>query len=444
MASPSNYFGGSPLNRLSWLRSKSAFLNAIVESPSSKWLVFNAGQPLVSDSRIAYLSTEEVKPFIGSQPWFGQNAEPTDLLLAEDEHTEAIRHTGISIVFLGLHEPENATTALPETEFIDASSAVKKLEGNPYFTIDLSELPDNQAQEAIQRIQASKEGQNMTWSEPRSMMSSMNIFDAAVYAEARSMVDWIQRNRFCAGCGTPVATLWGGWKLVCRSLLPWVDKTGKKPCPTTRGLHNFTHPRTDPVVIMAAIDETGEKILLGHSKKFPVIFYSALAGFIEPGETFEDAVKREMWEEAGVRVWDVTYHSTQPWPYPANLMVGFFARADSSKPIRTDLDNELADAKWFSRQEIQAIVAHPTAGGPLTRQELQRYEENQQLGKHLAPSDSSTAQQRPPTSGLKPDQAPFRIPPATAIAGVLIRDWASGKFNVGAVNVSSLPVKGNL
>ncbi|KAG1798332.1 NUDIX hydrolase domain-like protein [Suillus subaureus] len=92
---------------------------------------------------------------------------------------------------------------------------------------------------------------------------------------------------------------------------------------------------------MLAIDESGEKVLLGRNKKFPGKFYSALAGFIEPGESFEDAVKREMWEEAGVKVWNVRYHSGQPWPYPANLMVGYYATADSSAPIRTDLDNEL-------------------------------------------------------------------------------------------------------
>jgi NAD+ diphosphatase len=93
---------------------------------------------------------------------------------------------------------------------------------------------------------------------------------------------------------------------------------------------------------MLVMNEARDKVILGRNKRFPPKFYSALAGFVEPGETYEDAVRREMWEEAGVKVWNVQYHSGQPWPFPANLMLGFYATADSSKPIRTDLDNELA------------------------------------------------------------------------------------------------------
>lgn len=117
------------------------------------------------------------------------------------------------------------------------------------------------------------------------------------------------------------------------------------------------------MVITAVIDETGDRILLGRNvsddepssvqwadrrwlqRKFPNGFFSTLAGLIEPAESFEDAVKREIWEESGVRVHDVKYHSSQPWPYPANLMVGCYAFADSSQTIRTDLDNELSGGR---------------------------------------------------------------------------------------------------
>ncbi|KAG6886327.1 hypothetical protein C0993_006737 [Termitomyces sp. T159_Od127] len=163
-------------------------------------------------------------------------------------------------------------------------------------------------------------------------------------------------------------------------------------------------------------------------RKYPGKFYSALAGFIEPGESFEDAVAREMWEEAGVTVWDIRYHSGQPWPYPASLMVGFYARADSSQVIRVDLDNELvgwcfclyewkrnsevSDARWFSRAEIFDVL----------RQEkmTERTEgRNNQPTPHLNPTYEDKATRNEP---------PFRLPPVTAIAGVLIRDWLEGKI----------------
>jgi len=164
-------------------------------------------------------------------------------------------------------------------------------------------------------------------------------------------------------------------------------------------------------------------------KKFPGNFYSALSGFIEPGEAFEDAVKREIWEEAGVRVWDVRYHSGQPWPYPANLMIGFYATADSSKPIRLDLDNELEDAQWYTRAQVLSILHHPR-------------------GSHFGGRDRRVVQASPNAQDVTKDTAvrsregepPFMLPPVTAIAGVLIRDWAEGKVQFG----SGKTQKGNL
>jgi len=173
---------------------------------------------------------------------------------------------------------------------------------------------------------------------------------------------------------------------------------------------------------------------LVEEKKFHGKFYSALAGFIEPGETLEDAVSREMWEEAGVRVWNIKYHSCQPWPFPANLMVGFYARADSTKPIRTDLDNELVDARWFTRDEVRSVLEH-RAGTIFDKSDYAKLNEMTQgtLGQNaeidlaiqtLTPAETKTA----PKELSYSDELPFRLPPATAIAGVLIRDWVSGKI----------------
>src|ERR1700688_1493525 len=129
----------------------------------------------------------------------------------------------------------------------------------------------------------------------------------AAIAMAKSMVSWHQRHGYCANCGTRTAMKEGGWK---------------RECPNCKAEH---FPRTDPVVIMLVT--SGDKCLLGRQKQFPPGMYSCLAGFVEVAETIEDAVRREIFEESGIRCTDVHYYMTQPWPYPSSLMIGCTARA---------------------------------------------------------------------------------------------------------------------
>ncbi|WP_250474672.1 NAD(+) diphosphatase [Caballeronia sp. GAFFF1] len=157
--------------------------------------------------------------------------------------------------------------------------------------------------------------------------------------EARSMLDWHRRHRFCANCGNPTDSAGAGWRRICGQC----------------GAQHF--PRVDPVVIMLVTD--GERCLLGRQPQFATGMYSALAGFIEPGETFEHAVYREVLEEAGIRCADVRYFASQPWPFPSSLMIGCFARATDTE-ITVD-EKELEDARWFSRDEVRAMLdgTHP-------------------------------------------------------------------------------------
>ncbi|TFK54553.1 hypothetical protein OE88DRAFT_1655272 [Heliocybe sulcata] len=449
-----NFLGGSPLNRLSWLRQSPTFLNAIAVSPASRWLVFQSGQPLIStlpDGRtrtLARLSSSDVRSFLGAEPLFGQGQNAGDLASTETPVLEAARLRDAPIVFLGLHEPDHGKgSALPSADFSAkgeaATAAVANIEGTPYFTLDVTDIETDKVEQVLSNSEAAQKGEKLEFSEPRAAMGTFDMFQAAVFAEARSMVDWNARNKFCPACGSAVYSLWAGWKLSCSSLLPWADNAGRKPCPSAKGLHNFAHPRTDAVVIMAVVDESGDKILLGRNKKFPGKFYSTLAGFIEPGESFEDAVKREIWEEAGVKVWNVKYHSTQPWPYPANLMVGFYAFADPSSPIRVDLDNELEDARWYTRAQVLEVLAHPE-GSNFGRREhrlmaaAQEEKNNlehppQQGAAALAHSDPNVeqnkAKQQEIEAAAKEGDGPlFKVPPKTAIAGVLISDWAHGRL----------------
>jgi NAD+ diphosphatase len=158
-------------------------------------------------------------------------------------------------------------------------------------------------------------------------------------AMAKSLVSWHQRHGFCANCGARSAMAEGGWKRVCPS------------CKTEH------FPRTDPVVIMLV--ENGDKCLMGRQKQFPPGMYSCLAGFVEAAETIEDAVRREIFEEAGIHCTDVKYYMTQPWPYPSSLMIGCSARA-TSDAITVD-HMELEDARWFDRDEAMLMLKreHP-------------------------------------------------------------------------------------
>jgi NAD+ diphosphatase len=162
----------------------------------------------------------------------------------------------------------------------------------------------------------------------------------ALYAAARSLVDWHYRHGFCARCGAATTVFRGGWA---------------RRCDSCKAEH---FPRVDPVVIMLA--EHGDRVLLGRQPQFPPRMYSALAGFIEPGESLEEAVARELHEEAGVRALSVRYVLSQPWPFPSSLMIGCIAPVEHDL-IRLDT-NELQDAIWLSREEVRAVLrAEPGA-----------------------------------------------------------------------------------
>lgn len=185
--------------------------------------------------------------------------------------------------------------------------------------------------------------------------------EASTYAAARSLVDWHSRHRFCARCGSATVEFRVGWGRRCES------------CNTEH------YPRTDPVVIMLA--EYQDKVLVGRQHRFPPRFYSALAGFIEVGEGIEEAVRRELFEESGLRTTDVRYISSQPWPFPSSLMIACIAKACDNK-VTLD-EKELEDAFWVSRDDVL-----------------------------LAMSGDESAR--------------FTMPPDFAIAHTLLKAWADG------------------
>jgi NAD+ diphosphatase len=158
--------------------------------------------------------------------------------------------------------------------------------------------------------------------------------DAGLAAHAAALLNWHRRHRFCANCGAPTRVVAGGIIRTC-------DRCGAQH-----------HPRTDPVVIMLVTND--DRVLLGRQPTWPPGRYSALAGFVEPGESLEAAVAREVREEAGVEVGTPEYVASQPWPFPTSLMLGFTAPWRSGEPHR--IDAELEDVRWFKRAEVDAAV----------------------------------------------------------------------------------------
>lgn len=212
------------------------------------------------------------------------------------------------------------------------------------------------------------------------------------------MIDWNVRNGFCAGCGNPNLSVHAGYKRVC----PPTDRKGgpgavpKGDCPTRHGISNVCFPRSDPTMIAAVVSADGTRILLGRQKRWPPYWYSTLAGFLEPGESIEESVRREVWEESGVRVGRVVIHSSQPWPYPSSLMIGAVAQALPGAGEKINLnDQELEDAKWFTMDEVREALKNGTSG----------------LGE-------------PAPENYK--QGALRLPPGQAIANQLIAAVANG------------------
>lgn len=208
--------------------------------------------------------------------------------------------------------------------------------GRATFAIDLDEsTPDSHATAHSPTLEEAAEFHDV-----RSVGALLPGDEAGLLAYARALVYWRAKHRHCGACGRPMRPQDAGHVMAC----------------VAEGCGHQSFPRIDPAIIVLVSD--GERALLGRQASWPTGRYSTLAGFVEPGESLEDAVVREMHEEAGIVVTDIRYHSSQPWPFPSSLMLGFTARA-----IGTDIslnDAELEDARWFTRDE----VARATVGLP--------------------------------------------------------------------------------
>ncbi|KAE8449650.1 hypothetical protein EG329_007980 [Mollisiaceae sp. DMI_Dod_QoI] len=387
-----NYFSGSPLNRVSFLRHDHSFISKALVHPSTYFLLFNDLAPLAKDpSTLAYATHDEVKPLIGENPFEKEEAE-----LIKD-YNSAI--TLPLVLFLGLDERKKE----------GFEHGIYK--GTPYFAVDVT--PKGTVEKEANGVIEAMKAKGLQFVEGRMHMTLNAPEAAAIYAQARALLDWNARNPFCGGCGQPTLSVNAGTKRVCPptdyASLPTAKggatSVETKPherasCATRRGVSNLSFPRTDPTVIMAVVSHDGKRVLLGRQKRWPPYWYSTLAGFCEPAESVEEAVRREVWEESGVLLGRVVIHSTQPWPYPANLMIGAIGQAlPDGEHIHLEHDPELQDAKWVEMDEIREALKVGTSG----------------LGE-------------PPGEGYK--EGGLRLPPKTAIANQLLAAVTGGFLDV--------------
>ena len=297
-------FSGSNLDRADSKRREAAWLEAQLASEESRFLPLWRLQVLVKEG------------------------EAAELAWARGELRELV--PGTEPVLLGLRE------------------------GVAHFALDLSSLEKPLPELGLVGV--------ARFAEVRGVAAQLPAEDAAVVAQARSLIDWHARNGFCAACGEKASSKQGG---------------SMRECDECDAEH---FPRTDPVVIMLVHD--GERCLLGRQGSWPRQMFSALAGFVEVGETIEEAVRREVSEETDIRVGSVRYWACQPWPFPSSLMIGCLGRAETER-ISVD-SHELAEARWFPREDISKALSAP---GP---------------------------------------ERELFVPPAMAIAHHLIKAWAEG------------------
>ena len=243
-----------------------------------------------------------------------------------------------------------------------SGDAAAGLEG-PRFLLGLREGAAHFAVDVSENTAVLTEGDEPRFVDVRTAGTLLSAEDAGIAAQARAQVDWHARHRFCSVCGQPTEAVRGGQQRTCGSC----------------GADHF--PRTDPVIIVVVTD--GDRCLLGqsHGRLSQMRMFSALAGFMDQGESIEEAVRREVLEEAGIRVGAVRYHSSQPWPFPSSLMIGCHADA-----LTTDLrpdDVEMLSVQWFERAKVRRALAG--------------------------------------------EDAELRVPASFAIAHHLIRAWAEGR-----------------
>ncbi|WP_435738899.1 NUDIX domain-containing protein [Cellulosimicrobium sp. PMB13] len=314
----------APVDRAAHRRTEDGLVGRLVTEPATRVLLVHRGRLATAvDGSLALLPGSAVD----GAPTTGGSERPRWLFLGEgcparDAAGEGEGSPDVPTSYLALVLPDDADAEEVDIEGVDPAEALAVL------------------------------ARTHTWSGLRELSTRLDATQAALATEAVALAAWHAAHERCPRCGEPTTLENAGWTRRC----------------VAQGIELY--PRTDPAVIMAVVhggdtgpdDEPadtagrdgGERLLLGHAAHWPERRFSTLAGYVEPGESLENAVRREVREEAGVEIGEVTYRGSQPWPHPASLMLGFFASATTTA-LQVD-GVELTDARWFTRAELERDV----------------------------------------------------------------------------------------
>ncbi|KAJ8329044.1 NADH pyrophosphatase [Batrachochytrium dendrobatidis] len=284
-------FTGNPLNRQSSRRSNTKELLE-ERNLKARFIVFNHQQFLqTSVGRVAWVQESDLQP------------------------EYSLENVNANSVFLGMDEQMM----------------------QPYWAVDVSS-----SSALILKLEIQPGIRKFVNSRPAAF--SLPTFEASILAQGLSLVDWNLRHVYCPSCGSKTVSGESGYKRLCNT----------KTCVSYQSIQNYSYPRTDPAIIIAVGSTDGQRLLLGRQKNWASKVYSCIAGFMEPGESIDEACKREVFEETNVLLRDVRFHSSQPWPFPSQLMLGCIGVASKENIIIHD--GELEDAKWFTKDEVKSAL----------------------------------------------------------------------------------------
>lgn len=330
-ASSEIYFGVNTLNRHSFLRSDPTFIAKSVTSPYSKFIFYDNLAPIAN--------IEQKTLFTLNYNSIGlENRYLIDDWVKNNESRTLDISKSPLIHFLGL----DTSTFSP--------FKYNQYTGIPYYAIEISKHRSLAAK--ISQYDSLK-----TLDTREEVNKVLTYKDSTIFSHGKIYLDWLTTTKFCKGCGSPTIPINAGSELKC---------SNNGPCPIKDApVSNASFPRLDPVLITCVLNPTKDKVLFTRLPKFPPKMYTHIAGFVEPGETLEEAVKREVWEESGLIINEINIVRSQPWPYPANIMVGCVAVAKNEE-TNINHDLELSEAEWVPLTKVKEIVNRGKENGDLT------------------------------------------------------------------------------